>query len=131
MRSHNPGGPFDIRVVRIELTQAVNVNITNSSEAPLCVRAEALSNDSHEMDLWLRDNRGSAIKDRQPGFLLPPKEGAVKIAPNETVSGTYQLAGRFLLPKRQQNGLQIKAAFHYGDCHGPETLLAVSTWQPI
>lgn len=128
--SLDPAGPFHIRFVHNKSAQKVTIGIKNTSEAPLCVRAEALSSDSYEMDLWLR-NRGSAVKHRDPGFLLPPKEGTIRIAPNEVVFAEHHLAARFLLPPNLGAGLQIKAALRYGTCNGPETQVAVSTWHPI
>ena len=61
---------------------AVVVTLINRSQSPVCVRAEAVENPySYEMELRLRDAQGRKVGLHRSGFLPPPLETVIQIAP--------------------------------------------------
>jgi hypothetical protein len=111
------------------------VTITNRSDKPVCLRAEILQNpDSYEMDLRLRDRGRRPVRFHEPGYVLPPIRGNVRLEPGQTARGQYFLDSRFRL-RRAGNpfppGMSAQAAFQYDYCDDTSSLRATSAWQSI
>lgn len=113
----------------------IRVAITNQSRDQMCVRKEVLRNPaSGEMQVRLRDSLGRAVAYRHGGFIDPPIEGPVRIAPGETVRLHNFLDSAFRLPNDGipfPGGMTAQISFRYGYCPDIWSFQATSRWQRI
>ena len=118
-----------------ERRPVIIVTTSNPSSQAICVRAEVLRHPyTYEMELSLRDSRGRMLQYREPGYLVPPLTGVVRLEPGASAQSQYYLDARFTglrpaepLPLR----LMARVAFTYTYCNNSTSLRAVSDWQLI
>lgn len=119
----------------IEGRPVLDVEITNTSPRPICLRVEAIENPySYEMDIRLRDMRGNNIPVNPSGFVSPPRSGITRIEPGSSASGQYYLDARFGLSEDGQSRMaemRAQVGFSYGYCDDVWSLRSRSDWQFI
>jgi hypothetical protein len=75
---------------------AMVVTLTNRSRTPICVRGDAVENPySYEMELRLRDAHGRKVGLHPSGFIPPPLQTLIQLAPGKSAQGHYWLDTRF------------------------------------
>jgi hypothetical protein len=135
----SPASPGDLTILLHRDASGAHpilvVTITNRSDKPVCLPAEVLQNpDSYEMDLRLRDRGRRPVRSHEPGFLIPPIRGSVRLEPGQTARGQYFLDSRFRLRAAGNpfpSGMSAQAAFPYDYCDDTSSLRAASAWQSI
>lgn len=133
----------------IEDRPALVVSITNRSNAPMCIRAEALRNPwSNEIHLRLRDARGRQVGlYRAHGSSEPQLDETVRLEPGMATQGQLYLERfkRVGQGRPLPTGWRVQAQVPYGDCQPREAYCdgrvglcpddwsarATSSWQPL
>jgi hypothetical protein len=114
---------------------AISVTIANNSQRPICIPVDTIENpDSYEMYIELRDPEGRAIAHVPSGVIVPPEPGITQIEPGESVQGSYNVVGRFKLPKGKKGlaaGTRARVTFDYANCIVLNRLTMQSGWQAI
>jgi hypothetical protein len=109
---------FAISQGRADGSPVLLVTITNRSQRPVCIAAEALQNPfTYEMDVEARDLRGRHLTYSNPGYILEPLRGVVRLNPGTSSRGYYHLSRfRAVTDRRLPRGTSVRVAFRYGDC---------------
>lgn len=106
------------RTIR-EHRPALAVRIINTSSAQLCIPVEIIRNPrSYAINIEVRNRTGHPVIMQDPGFLLPPIPGMIRLNPGDSREASYFMDSRVRHGTTILGQYQARVGFRYDNCDG-------------